>query len=48
MNNFFEGLLDKNVLSVNEVIVFTIFCFLLEGNNQTQSFTCSFEITYKF
>ncbi len=36
MNNFLEAY-NKNVLSVHAVIVFTIFCFLLEWKNQTPS-----------
>ncbi len=36
---FLKGNYDKNLLSVHALIVNTIFCFLLEWKNQTQSFS---------
>ncbi len=39
MNNFLKAYYDKYVLSLQAVIVFTIFCFSLEWKNQTQSFS---------
>ncbi len=39
MNKLLKDYYDKYVLSVHALIVFTIFCFLLEWKIQTQSFS---------
>ncbi len=46
MNNFLKAYNKKLVLSVHALMVFTIFCFLVDKKNELKVLAFFFEITY--